>query len=316
MTDLTFQDPKGLVNRAAFNERFSVLNGLYRYWWKRKSVSSHYEIEETNDITEDSSFPTEDLYATASAYDGTEFDIQYSDEVYVDETGKLQLRSPSTVKLSYSVGYAQFQSVIPGKYFKPQTDETSNLPNPKYEVLYAVSSGKAMSTVWSARNAYVVWWSKIRGVSSKYVESTGEWEYVYSSDRNAYPDSGEQNGYEYQFLGIPFENAREAPKIATGSYVGTGTYGASSPNSLTLDFEPKLVIVGDLIPARYSSGEWSNSFIWTSGQTYTYITGDEYAVVTLSLIGFTLKWFASGNTMNAANQCNTLGTTYRWTALG
>ena len=39
MTDLMFQDPKGLVNRAAFNARFSVLNELYRYWWKRIGVN-------------------------------------------------------------------------------------------------------------------------------------------------------------------------------------------------------------------------------------------------------------------------------------
>ena len=32
-------------------------------------------------------------------------------------------------------------------------------------------------------------------------------------------------------------------KIQTGSYVGTGTYGASNPCSLTFDFVPTLVIV-------------------------------------------------------------------------
>ncbi len=32
-------------------------------------------------------------------------------------------------------------------------------------------------------------------------------------------------------------------KIVTGSYVGTGTYGESNPNSLTFDFEPKFVLI-------------------------------------------------------------------------
>lgn len=32
-------------------------------------------------------------------------------------------------------------------------------------------------------------------------------------------------------------------KIATGSYTGTGAFGAGSPNSLTFDFEPKLVML-------------------------------------------------------------------------
>lgn len=33
------------------------------------------------------------------------------------------------------------------------------------------------------------------------------------------------------------------PQIATGSYTGTGTYGASNPNSLTFEFEPKILLV-------------------------------------------------------------------------
>ena len=34
-----------------------------------------------------------------------------------------------------------------------------------------------------------------------------------------------------------------AAKITTGSYVGTGKYGSSNPNSLTFDFVPKIVTV-------------------------------------------------------------------------
>lgn len=48
MIDLLFNDPEGLVNRAAFNERFGILNQLYRYWWKRSVVSVEY-IENISD---------------------------------------------------------------------------------------------------------------------------------------------------------------------------------------------------------------------------------------------------------------------------
>ena len=34
-------------------------------------------------------------------------------------------------------------------------------------------------------------------------------------------------------------------KIQTGSYVGTGTYGADNPCSLTFDFEPHYIIVAN-----------------------------------------------------------------------
>ena len=42
---------------------------------------------------------------------------------------------------------------------------------------------------------------------------------------------------------IPYWAKDAGVRIATGSYVGTGTYGASNPNSLTFDFAPNLVIV-------------------------------------------------------------------------
>ena len=44
--------------------------------------------------------------------------------------------------------------------------------------------------------------------------------------------------------------AKEA-RIATGSYVGTGTYGASNPNSLTFQVDPKLVIIRAQPPSSY-----------------------------------------------------------------
>ena len=47
-------------------------------------------------------------------------------------------------------------------------------------------------------------------------------------------------------LGVHGRNCR----IATGSYVGDGTYGESTPNSLTFDFYPVLVTIGSDITAK------------------------------------------------------------------
>ena len=44
-------------------------------------------------------------------------------------------------------------------------------------------------------------------------------------------------------ISIPVDQIKDGVKIATGSYTGTGTYGASNPNSLTFEFEPKLVFI-------------------------------------------------------------------------
>ena len=43
-----------------------------------------------------------------------------------------------------------------------------------------------------------------------------------------------------QDLGTGGKNCR----IAFGSYVGTGTYGAANPTSLSFDFKPELILVG------------------------------------------------------------------------
>ena len=58
-------------------------------------------------------------------------------------------------------------------------------------------------------------------------------------------------------------------QIATGSYVGTGTYGESNPNSLTFEFEPKFVLI-------FSGGSGSSGSVYfgmaflTSHAGYSY----------------------------------------------
>ena len=44
-------------------------------------------------------------------------------------------------------------------------------------------------------------------VSSAAMPDYNSPEYVQSSSRSAYPDSGIRDGYEYLYLGIPFDNA-------------------------------------------------------------------------------------------------------------
>lgn len=74
------------------------------------------------------------------------------------------------------------------------------------------------------------------------------------------------------------------------SYVGTGTYGSSNPNSLTFDFVPKLIMVRDneagirfleaiygmeFAVVKYSSGD-SVSMIWNKKTVSWYSTNDSY----------------------------------------
>lgn len=182
MTDLRFLDPTGLVNRAAFNERFLKLNELYQYWWRKR-------------------------------------------------------------------------------------------------------------------------------------QNGGAWSYLHSSDRAAYPDSGIVDGYEYEYLGVPFDNAVVAPKIATGSYVGTGTHGTSNPNTLIFDFSPKIIFVGEnrnlttsavynFAVVSLNDGDSLEYYPTNGGSTYR---------GTITVSGKSVSW---KNTNDANHQLNTKDRIFYYTAIG
>ena len=100
-------------------------------------------------------------------------------------------------------------------------------------------------------------------------------------------------------------------QIETGSYVGTGTYGASNPNSLTFEFEPKILIV-----QKDSTNYAAYSKIVAQNGMKTANNGesagnDDYYV---TFINWTheVSWYSSSKN----GQLNSLGTTYYYLALG
>ena len=104
-----------------------------------------------------------------------------------------------------------------------------------------------------------------------------------------------------------------AAKIATGSYVGTGTYGSANPNSLTFSFVPKFVLVLTNSNATVAVGYfviWANT---TYGPNTLDNTGN-YDVFSLS--GNTLSWYCAGANTGAEYQSNTSSQNYAWFALG
>lgn len=127
-----------------------------------------------------------------------------------------------------------------------------------------------------------------------------------------------------------------AVQIVTGSYVGTGTFGADHPCSLTFDFVPKLIMItryhtgtssidyifpGDsegnywlmdtsLIPTSEIS-KWSD-YIGT-GLGRVYGAGGGSSIGYKSLDGKTAYWYSG---YDAASQFNSDGTTYYYAAIG
>lgn len=112
-------------------------------------------------------------------------------------------------------------------------------------------------------------------------------------------------------------------KIEVGSYVGTGTYGVSNPNSITCSFAPIFLIVNDSGGLRLSSGfTWNESFIWTKNSNFLYTTyNTSYATCNVTQTGNTLSWYSTSSfsgfpESNAQSQINTSGKTYTWFAIG
>lgn len=227
----------GLSADGTVDNVLAYVGKYAQHWWKRtKKIIKKSDSKERNISYSDES-------GTA-----TECNISYSSNISVSDGS---LVSPVNITVSYT----HQTSVLNGKYFIMTTAPKGDTDLDESKMYFGQSSVKTKSS---------------GGIYYTYITcqlvsiETYEPEYVHSSSRSAYPDSGEQGGYEYQYLGIPFENAATAPKIATGSYVGTGKYGSNNPNSLTFEFDPKLVLIfTGAEPAIFLTSRLTKSFSGT-----------------------------------------------------
>lgn len=257
-----------------------------QHWWAKYSGDpGSYELYElTNYLSWDSSE-----------------ELEYASSIKVSARGQISLVSPKKVSGSSIKGNPAYNN----KFFKG-TFHSGSINEPAGFVYFIFVESTSDISFNSSYNRYYFFGGE--GFKAIKASSGGPLEfvdYVQSHDRHAYPDSGEQNGYEYQYLGIPFDNAVTAPKIATGSYVGTGTYGADNPNSLTFDGIPKMVCVFDSTGSGFT--ENGGGFIWIQGN----VGSTSYNDNKFTQIGNTLSWY----TDTAQNQLNNSGKTYVYLAL-
>lgn len=145
--------------------------------------------------------------------------------------------------------------------------------------------------------------------------------YVNSPDPNAYPID---DGYTYVALG----QLGAKVQIATGSYTGTGTYGASGAMSLTFDFAPKYVAILDVIyanstdrgpyPLHQSNGVHNQLLTEGLYTTYRRYAGfstnpTDTTLGKKSEDGKTISWY---DTASASNMFNESGSKYFYIAIG
>ena len=114
-------------------------------------------------------------------------------------------------------------------------------------------------------------------------------------------------------------------RIATGSYVGTGAWGESSPNKLTFSFTPKVVFVVQYFNSAsgvygpiYSSQRASNAVMVADTLTESFQSGNGF--YELGYIndeaGKTFYWYFSYDKDRSSSQLNSKGDVYYWVAIG
>ena len=104
---------------------------------------------------------------------------------------------------------------------------------------------------------------------------------------------------------LGLENYGVESKVHIGAYTGTGTYGETNENSVTVEFEPKMLIV------QGTAGRVA-IMIKPSGVGVS-IGSDTSTTLSVTWSGNTVSWY---NALNADNQMNTDDETYSYTAFG
>ena len=285
----------GLGSAAVPDDVFKFLGKYNQHWWRTLAASGQWTISRADLVDK------QITYIKTSSHPNS-FSIQYADSVALDASNKLALS-----------GTVSSLTVTPGGDVVSQLNQLRTKYFIHQNLFYYNPGGAAYSERTGSSGDYTTRYYLPCQEVQAYYATSGEINYVYSTNRNAYPDSGTSNGLKYWYLGIPFDNAAKAPKSATGTYVGSGTYGSGSPNKIQLDFKPRFaIVVKNAASAAANSGLaglFSIAMIWVEGQTEY---GDANSPVTISASGNSLAWYAG----NASYQLNTSGTTYCYYVCG
>lgn len=287
----------GLGTGAVPDDVLAELGKYKQYWWRRRVPKTTGYIE--------------DLVVANGWLSKGSGNINYAKSISISSAGEITFQSEGAIPITGTFPATILDTPINSlKSQLPCYIKTTAGGNfTSSTILYLSENTEITKGDYSGDSDYGIYMSNGYTVTAKYVSNeAGSWQYVRSSDRSAYPDSGTSGGYEYEYLGIPFDNAVTAPKIETGSYVGTGTYNSASPNTLTFGFVPQLVFIfmspsPRIAVAANGQSVFRSDTAETSSIGYTNVKWD----------GNSMSWY---NRTNADEQLNKNGQTYHYIAIG
>lgn len=301
---------------AGFNEKIADINsgiGVYanEYWWRRRVPKTTGYIEKLTDITTLVHSSVNALYKTMNIDQSTGA-FSFTDAITLPGGSQAQYNAILANAPVYVVN--QWASTVTNLYVPTgATGSKGTSTTLTYE------DDESFSFTFSGSGS-----PRTKTVTTQYVSSQpGDWQYLHSPNRSAYPDSGIQDGYEYEYLGIPFDNAINGVKIETGSYVGTGTYGADNPNTLTFGFVPKVLAIfysngtiahnNTSVEDRPAIGYVSSlTAEYSQGLFFAYNSSPSQSAMYAKKSGNTIWWYALSD---AATQFNS-NATYYYFAIG
>lgn len=286
----------GLGTDAVPDDVLAWIGKYNQHWWRRRSTDTiDYLWSSDRHAYQDSGLGGERGYTlgtaenvTLSSSNGVDSGdtIKYADEIIIADDESVVLSEPVSVEITFN-NYTN-ANALKGKFIRCSDNK----------VYYITENAADATTEYKSSYFYV---------------------YIYAAPVTGYlnPD-----GYEYEYLGVPFLNAAESITIETGSYVGTGTYGAENKTSITFPFKPKLVIIRakgfDTTTLWMDLGDSAD--LWSSGDGYVVIDAasamnsvSRYAYLDKTTLYF---WAANGSSSGPGYQFNSDGVEYYYLAIG
>ena len=259
--------------------------GAFRYGVGNEYVWAKSKIEDVASYTETDYANRNTRNLPAKLFYGDDFEVKYNSEA---SSYRFYIKNSQSFSFTTS-NFGANKSKLLGKYVVTLGIDNSN-------TMYYFPS----DAILSLNDVYVRANKCTEYANPMIQEKTVVYGYVNSPEPDAYPPSAPD---EYTYT--PLGQLGSKVQIATGSYVGTGKYGSSNPNSLTLPFQPSVVCIGAGVGSEGAGG-----LIWFYGQTFGKTYQTDYPMI-LDWQGNTLYWYND----NVNYQLNRSGKTYPYMIL-